>query len=319
MRRTKALFQQAAAAICFLCLGLATSANDPSPKDTASKKATAAKAGDKKTGSAVSPGAKDDGRITIADWLDLGSKVVDAANELFAFRRPPVRVIAGPGAPPAPLPPDVARQFERQYAARFRQVYRSELHLMRLACQPSREQFDTIGAAGEADLKEAIKTCCAFWQRQRQRRPGPGENQPEVRKLIAAGIAKSVKATLSPEQATRYQQELDGREAARRQMVLSNIVANVDRKLVLTARQRVKLAEVFDQDWRPWWGQLLLRGGDAVPQIADDKVLPILCDTQKSVWTDVRKVNALYGFELDYFQVFEIGDEVWPVSAGDKK
>jgi hypothetical protein len=270
-------------------------------------------AGTKADATAARVAAKDE-RITLADWLDLASKVVDAANELFPFRAAPARVIAGPVGLP-----NIAQQFNQQYGPRFRQMYRSELHLMRMACQPSREQFDKISAAGEAELKEVVQTCSEYWRRQRQGGRVPGENGPEVRKLIAAGIAKSVKSILSPEQAARYQEELDGREAARRHVVLAKIVASVDRRLILTADQRAKLAAVLEKNWRPWWGHLFLRFGDVVPQLADEQVLPILNEAQKVVWQKTTKMHAWMGFELDYYQLLEIGDEVWPVAAGDEK
>jgi hypothetical protein len=63
----------------------------------------------------------------------------------------------------------------------------------------------------------------------------------------------------------------------------------------------------------------LVRVGDFFPRVADDQILPILSEPQKVVWRKTLKVNSLYGFELDWYQVFEVGDEVWPAAAGDKK
>src|SRR5262249_3985684 len=132
VKRTRALPVLGTPAACLLCLSLAGSSADA-------------------LASAAPAAAKGDGHVTIADWLDLARKVVDAVNELFPSRAAPARVIAGPVGLPK-----IAQQFDQQYGPRIRQVYRSELHLMRMACQPTREQYDKISAAGEEDLKEVV-------------------------------------------------------------------------------------------------------------------------------------------------------------------
>src|SRR5262245_50457026 len=48
-------------------------------------------------------------------------------------------------------------QFEQQFAPQFRQLYRTEMHFMRIVCQPTRQQYEKIAAEGEAGLKEATK------------------------------------------------------------------------------------------------------------------------------------------------------------------
>src|SRR5581483_8643339 len=51
----------------------------------------------------------------------------------------------------------MAKQLAQQYAPRLRRVYRSELHFMRMVCQPTRQQFEKIAAAGELELQTGIK------------------------------------------------------------------------------------------------------------------------------------------------------------------
>ena len=57
---------------------------------------------------------------------------------------------------------------------------------------------------------------------------------------MAEALAKSVRAHLSPDQAARYQKEIDERAAAHKQAVVLNLVVMVDRALVLTSEQRVR-------------------------------------------------------------------------------
>jgi hypothetical protein len=45
--------------------------------------------------------------------------------------------------------------------------------------------------------------------------------------------------------------------------------------------------------------------------LPDDKILPVLTKTQKTVWRSISKVNVNFGLELDMFQGIETGEEVW--------
>jgi hypothetical protein len=319
MKRATTLSASVAAAVCLLCLGFASSSGAEPAKDDTSKKAAPA-TGDANKDKALTDGKtkgsapaknNDDGQITIADWLDVGGKVVDAANELFAFRHVPARAAAAPA-----LAADNLKAFENQYGRRFQQLYRSELHLMRVVCQPTRGQFDKIAAGGAPELRVLASRCADIWNGRRNA-PLPADNPyPDLHKLVAAAIVKAAKPVLSAEQVTRYQQELDRRDAARRRVILANLVAATDRQLILTVEQRGKLTEVLDKSWQPWWDRafVLMSRGDYVPVLSDDKILPILTEQQKVVWRTIRKGNIFRGFELDWFQDVDIGDEVWPAA-----
>jgi hypothetical protein len=312
------------ASACLLSLGVAGSADDAPVKGEAVKKAAPAKgdatgkarANDKAKAGAMPKAEEDSGPITIADWLDLGGKVVDAVNELFGARRA-ARAVRAPAAVAA-APAAQLQQFENQYGPRFRQVYKSELHLMRIVCQPTREQFDKISAGGEADLKAAIKKCGNIWVEQRQKGMRQDQEQPEARQLVGDAVARSVKSVLSAEQTRRYQQELDRRAAARRRVVLTSLVAAIDRRLVLAADQRAQLTDILEKNWRATWSQtqMLVQDGDFLPALPDDKIVPILSEKQKSVWREMQKGNFYLGFDLDTFQGFDMADEVWPAGAG---
>jgi hypothetical protein len=211
-------------------------------------------------------------------------------------------------------PANNLQQFEQQYGRRFQQVYRSELHLMRIACKPTHEQFDRISAGGEPELRAVIKKCAEIWCEQRQLGVREESQYPELSKAIAAAVVKAAKAVLPVEQVTLYQKELDRRDAARRRVVLSNLVTAVDQKLVLSAEQRDRLREILDNNWRSSWNrtQVLMSYAEYIPPLPDDKILPILSEAQKVAWRGLPKSNAYWGFELDLVESVESSDEVWP-------
>lgn len=198
------------------------------------------------------------------------------------------------------------QQFEQQFAPQFRQLYRTELHFMRLVAQPTKQQYEKISADGEPVLKATIKKFAVHM------RGGPGE-QSDPRTPIADALAKSVQAALSPEQAARYQKELDQRAAARKRVVLLNLVAKVDKVLVLSIEQRDKLGKILDNKWTDSWDQtqMLMYVGQHFPPMPDTEILPILTESQKVVWRGIPKGNIRFGFNLGFVQGIEIEEEVW--------
>jgi hypothetical protein len=209
----------------------------------------------------------------------------------------------------------VVQQFEQQFAGQFRQLYRTELHFMRVVCQPTKEQYDKIAADGEAALKATIKK---FAGNMRGGIVGIAANESDPREPIVEGLAKSVRATLAPEQAARYQKELDQRASARKRVILLNLVAKVDKVLVLTTEQRDKLVKILENKWPESWNQtqmlqVLTWGGSEhfAQKMPDGEILPILTENQKTVWRGIPKEDVRFGFDIGFLQGIEIGDEVW--------
>ena len=210
-----------------------------------------------------------------------------------------------------PAPPKIAQedpvvqQFEQQFGAQFRQLHRTELHFMRLVCQPTKQQYEKIAADSEAALKATIRTFALNMHKP--------VDQSDPRAPIAEVLVKSVRTTLAPEQAARYQRELDQRAAARKRAALLSLVAKVDKVLILTAEQRVKLSEILENNWNDAWNhtQLLMLGSQYFPAMPDSKILPILRDIQEDVWRGISKGNIRFGFNLGNVQGIEIEEEVW--------
>jgi hypothetical protein len=218
--------------------------------------------------------------------------------------------------PGAQQPEDpVVQQFEQQFGRQFRQMYRAELHFMRLVCRPTKGQYEKIAAEGEPVLKATMRKIAMTW-----RRP-VADGQSEPRTPIFEAVARSVRSTLSPKQAARYQKELDLRTAARKRVTVLTFVARIDNLLVLTAEQRAKLCKILENNWQESWNQAqwLTIGNRYFPAMPDDKIMPILTESQKEVWRGTPKGNIRFGFYLPFFQGIEIGDEVWDDDPGSEK
>jgi hypothetical protein len=208
----------------------------------------------------------------------------------------------------------VVQQFQQQYGSRFRQLYRSELHFLRIVCQPTKQQFDKIAADGEPALQATIRKIAATW-----RRPAAND-QSDLRTLIVDALVKSVRSTLSPEQSTRYQKELDQRTAARKRVTVLNLVGNIDSLLLLTAEQRLKLTEILQNNWNESWNheQGLTTSNRYFPPMPDNKILPVLNETQKQVWRDTPKGNIYHGFNPGVLPAIALDEEVWNDARSQK-
>ena len=213
----------------------------------------------------------------------------------------------------------VGNQFEQQFLPQFRRILATELRFVRTVCQTTPEQQKSIQAAGEAVLKSTVKKFGAL-----QQKAGMGQVQqewPDPRKLISDAIAESVKKTLAAEQVERYEAELAKRVAARKRAALVNLVAKVDRELILTAEQRDQLSKALEADWKDAWaGQLevFLYGEDFLPVVPDAVLLPVLTDKQKAIWKATPRTQHMIGgwagFGMGFFGDIGIDVDV-PVDA----
>ncbi len=218
----------------------------------------------------------------------------------------------------------VIKQFEKQYARQFQQLYKTELHFIRIVCQPTKQQFETISADGEKVKKYTMRKFALYQKRMRrgfragEQRNGPGD----PRTILAQGLIKLVKTTLSADQAASYQKEIERRRAARKRVAKLNILAKLDKRLVLTRDQRGQLSKVLDTNWKESWNnvQMLMYGDQYFPTLSDNKVLPILNKSQKDVWRGMTKQSNIYfGFNIFMVNGVQIDDEVWDDEQPDAK
>lgn len=184
---------------------------------------------------------------------------------------------------------------------------------MRLVCQPTRQQYEKIAEQGRPALKALTRKFALSIR-------GGNDQQVNPQAVIGEALAGPVREVLSPEQAARYRKELDERAAARKRTVLANLVAKVDRDLVLSAEQRDKLGKVLERHWKDGWDhlQMLFYAGQYYPPMPEQEITPILTEAQKTVWNGISKGNIRFGFNIGIMNGLEIQDEIWDDEPRDK-
>jgi hypothetical protein len=88
------------------------------------------------------------------------------------------------------------------------------------------------------------------------------------------------------------------RDASRKQLAVRNLVARLDRDLVLGSDQRDKVAESLSSHWDDSWCtslEMLMQDNQYLPPIPDHYVAPFLNDAQKTIWRSIQKVHGFWG------------------------
>jgi hypothetical protein len=183
-------------------------------------------------------------------------------------------------------------QANRQYQA----VLRAELHFAKRVCQATPEQMRAL----RDELDKRDKTVKdkpqpnAGAQKlmiQRRVRMVPGMAGDPLQ-MARDRLSKAVKTCLSEEQAARFQEELDRRTADRRLAAVHNLVARLDREMILSATQREQITESLLAHWNDAWYsslQMFVYNDQFFPNIPDAHVVKFLNATQKKIWPTIPK------------------------------
>lgn len=211
------------------------------------------------------------------------------------------------------------KQFEAQYGRHFDQMVRTELHFVRIVCQPTRQQYDAMATDGKLIR---TKTINKFAMLQQGRNRGVrSSNDSDTRKPIAEGLLASAKRHLSADQVAAYERELAARTDAAIEIAILITAGKLDRKLVLNGQQRAQVTKVLAENWNPAWGgtQMMMHGGQYFPDIPDPKITPILTATQKKVLRTVNQQSRVFfGFNVGMNQGIVIADEMWDDDSGNE-
>ncbi len=201
--------------------------------------------------------------------------------------------------------------FEQQFRQQFGPLAKTELNFVRAVCQPNAEQSKKIKAASDVGMKTTVKKFAEVQKKMQQgMRAGEQPQWPDPRKLMSEVLLKTVKETMSADQVKRYEAELAKREAARKRAALLNLVAKLDKDLVLTEAQRGKLTEALNSNWKDAWCQQLevfMYGDSYMPVLPDAQVLPVLTEKQTQIWNGIPKQhNQIWGWAgFGFVQVME--------------
>ncbi len=184
-------------------------------------------------------------------------------------------------------------QFQQQY----RPLVRSELHFIRQICKPTDDQRKSLAKqAGTVHKDLATK----FAKLQQQMNAGQwrwGSESPTPRQELEKLFLTVLKTTLSPEQVTHYEHELNQRKEEIKTVAIRNLVAKLDQDLVLSAEQREKISESLRSEWNDTWCLSLdyVQYFDQFfPNIPDKVVAPFLNKMQKTVWDGISKNQRIF-------------------------
>jgi hypothetical protein len=199
--------------------------------------------------------------------------------------------------------------FEKQIAPQMRQLYRSELHFVRAACNLSKAEYDQLSRECEPALKAATSELATVWNGPAAIRSA-ANNSP--RAALSKEMAKSVRKVLPPEKAALYQKEVALREEARKKTIVNGLVARLDATLMLNADQRTKIEQVLNKHWSTLAHEprMLMQGNRFFPRIPDEEVVEILTAAQRDEWNRLPKGNINYGLNLGFIQGFEEVEEI---------
>lgn len=176
-----------------------------------------------------------------------------------------------------------AKQFEQL----LQPLLRSELELVRHACGdlPEAARHEVL-VAGRAAIESLAEDAAA-------RQMNGGMNVAEVdpraglHRVIAAAVAPHVPA----DRLAAYRREDQARLERRAAVARQRIVAKLDEQLELSAAQREAILADLRSGWQPSWirelddrGGLVVNNHPPAPDYAEERIVPHLDDTQRSVW-----------------------------------
>lgn len=169
---------------------------------------------------------------------------------------------------------------------------RSEINLVNAVCEPTKEQLRRITREGKLALEETAKA---------QATGGGGKGQDDPYLSIREAVAAAVKSQLSAEQSTRYEDEVRKQAAHRRTAAIHRIVAELDRELVLSAEQRMRLCESLGSRPTDAWSKPGTFGRvPGLPVLPNELVAPLLTEAQRKVWHDLPKSSPVFVGFVDF-------------------
>ncbi len=186
----------------------------------------------------------------------------------------------------------------------LRPLYRFALMSVRTACRLTPEQFRSIRPETDAAFNEAI---ARLFEAQQKRLPGPVRvRTPDLdyETVIREAVFSVARRHVPAKQWAAFQEDLERREASRKQSGVEFLVATLDRDLHLSGQQRDQLTRSLSAHWDDLWYsalELTLGGSPCVPLVPDELVKPYLGETQQATWSRIYKFEGpLWGVALDH-------------------
>jgi hypothetical protein len=150
-----------------------------------------------------------------------------------------------------------------------------------------------------------------------QRGGNDGNRAPDVRGAVQQAIWKALKESPFPERAELYEREFTTRTAQRQRATIHNLVAQVDRQLTLSDRQREDLEGLLAKEWQPQWVRALeflqWDGNNVFPNLPPGSVEKLLTPPQVKIWQGLQRIdlNNIWGGGFNFFNQQQVpeGDD----------
>jgi len=190
----------------------------------------------------------------------------------------------------------VNEALQLQQTPQYLALLRAELNFAKHVCQATPEQMQALRE--ELDKKDnnpkgqPPQNAAANKRVLIQRQVRNGQVQGDPLQLARDRLAGAVKTCFTSEQATRFQEELDQRTADDRRSAARNLVARLDREMILSATQRDQITESLLAHWNDAWCsslQMFMYNDQFFPAIPDAHVVKFLNETQKKIWVTIPK------------------------------
>lgn len=185
---------------------------------------------------------------------------------------------------------EMEKQFNRQFAA----ALAIEINFVQKVCQPTDAEVAEINTALEQYRVELVKK---YSESSKKARNGqvPAWSQ-DSHSGIRGQLARVVKTRLTADQAARYEEEVELRDADRKRATINSLVAQIDQAVNLSTTQREQLVESLKSSWKEEWGNqfntsLRQPGNQFHVSLPPRLVEPHLSETQKKIWRAVKDSN----------------------------
>jgi hypothetical protein len=198
----------------------------------------------------------------------------------------------------------------KQIEPQWRSVLHAEIYLVHLVCQTNRQERQQLIAAMEPEFTKAVTAAArqaigpsdpVQLHRLQLRRAGGFESpQPQrlPQEVIRESLIRLAAVAMDEERVDRLREEYKHSVEAERRAAISNVIAQLDAFLGLSAQQQEKLVEILLSSWRDDWRSV---PAQVHPQYPSEMQVPaaalkVLSADQAKQWASLPKIHFEHHF-----------------------
>jgi len=189
---------------------------------------------------------------------------------------------------------------ESEYADRMRPFVFLEIRFAAAACELSKEQRQLIAKRAKPMIDELAKELAKQEPEKEGHTKAIANGGLDPQRRVLETLAAIIRNQVSSERWERYQREVQKRAAHRKRSTIDNLVAALDRDLILSQKERQALAGVLLDEWKEEWSwntEILVDFEAWLPLISHQRIASILSETQRKALKN-RSVRAPNPWEI---------------------